>query len=467
MDDNVAGRQRAVVIGGSIAGTLAARVLSESYAEVVVVDRDVIMGVAGPRRGVPHAIQAHGLHARGYLILSELFPNLLEETRELMGLTIRDFGGMRWYFDGRPIRTADTGLLSIAGSRPVLENYLRSRVADLPNVEYKQSTELVHLLTTDDGGEVTGVRLRPSDSSDRGYDLAADLVVDAAGRGSRTPAWLAELGYQRPEVERLKIGLAYTTRTFRRKPGTFGPPQAINPVASPNHPRGAFFGQAATGDCRLSLTGILGDHPPTDPDGFFEFTRSLPVPEIYEAIRDADPTSDAVMFAFPASVWVHYERLTRFPQRLVVIGDAVAAFNPVYGQGMTVAAMEAMVLREHLRQHRIPDPVTVHRGFAEVIRDPWQISTWGDLDFPGVEGPRTPQVRMFNTHMNQVQYAMSLDPEVTTAFMRVAGLVDPPSALWRPELVARVRRLCQDRTQAPAGGPDAAASRADQLAHPS
>ncbi|GAA4705992.1 FAD-dependent oxidoreductase [Phytohabitans rumicis] len=443
----IEGRRRAVVVGGSIAGTLAARVLSDVYDHVVVVDRDEVLGVNGPRRGVPHAVHAHGLHARGYHILAGLFPHLLEEAGKLVGLTVRDFGGMRWYFDGRPIATADTGLRSIAGSRPVLENYLRSRVAALPNVEYRQCTELVRLVTTADRTRVTGVRLRASDATGEGEELAADLVVDATGRGSRTPAWLAEWGYDRPHVERLKIGMAYTTQTFRRRPGTFGPPQAINPVASPNHPRGAFYGQAVTGDCRVSLTGILGDHPPADPEGFLAYARSLPVPDIYEAIQDAEPTSAAVSFGFPASVWVHYERLTRFPQRLVVIGDAMCAFNPVYGQGMTVAAMEAMVLRDHLRRYGVLDPVAVHRGFARAIRDPWLLSTWGDLDFPGVAGPRPWRVRLFNAYLTRVQYAATKDAVVTTAFMRVAGLVDRPSALLRPSLVARVLRLARGRRE--------------------
>lgn len=438
---------RAVVVGGSIAGTLAARVLAESYREVIVLDRDEVLGVAGPRRGVPHALHAHGLHARGYRILAELFPNLLDEARGLAGLTIRDFAGMRWYFDGRPMRTTESGLLSIAGSRPVLENYLRSRVAGLPNVSYRQCTDMVGLLTTPDRVRVTGVRIREPGGTKPGgtepggtdpVDLPADLVVDATGRGSRMPLWLDELGYGRPPRERIRIGVAYTTRTFRRAPGTFGGPMAINPVASPAFPRGAFFGQTATGDCRVSLTGMLGDQPPTRPDGFLAYVRSLPVPEIFEAVRDAEPTSDAVSFAFPASVWWHYERLARFPQRLLVMGDAVCSFNPVYGQGMTAAAMQAMALRAHLRRGTPPDSRALQRAFARAIRDPWRISTRGDLDFPEVVGPRPVSVRLFNAYLARLRYAATKDPAATRALMRVTGLVDPPRALWRPGLVARV-----------------------------
>jgi 2-polyprenyl-6-methoxyphenol hydroxylase-like FAD-dependent oxidoreductase len=428
---------RAVVVGGSITGTLAARVLSERYREVVVVDRDEVLDVCVQRRGAPHNVHAHGLHARGYLILAELFPNLLEEARAL-GLPVRDFGRMRWYFHARPIRPADTGLLSIAGSRPILENLLRTRVTALPNVTYRQTTEMVGLLHTADRTRVTGVRLRERGADGADEHLDADLVVDATGRGSRTPVWLAEMGYERPVEERVRIGLTYTTRTFRRAPGTFDGPQAINPVASPAHPRGAFFGQTATGDCRLSLTGMLGDRPPTDSDGFLEYTRSLPISDIYDAVRDAEPTGDAVSFAFPASVWRHYERLRRFPARLVVLGDAVCSFNPVYGQGMTVAAMEAEALRGHLRRHPEPDARRLLRDVARVIADPWHISTSGDLDYPDVTGDRPLRVRIHNAYMNRLQYAATKDPAATRALMRVTGLIASPSSLWRPTLVVRV-----------------------------
>ncbi|AGL16711.1 NAD(P)/FAD-dependent oxidoreductase [Actinoplanes sp. N902-109] len=430
---------RAVVLGASIAGTLAARVLAESYEEVVVVDRDRVLGVTGPRRGAPHALHAHGLHAGGYRLLAEWFPGLLAEARELPGLSIRDFGTMRWYFDGRPISRTETGLLSIAGSRPVLENYLRNRVAALPGVAVREETELLGLVTDAGRRRVTGVNLR-SVPDDRAYRLDADLVVDATGRGSRLPVWLGELGYPRAPEERMPIGLAYTTRTFRRRPGTFAGPEAINPVASPAHPRGAFFGQAATGDCRLSLTGILGDRPPAGTEAFLEFARTLPVADIHRAISDAEPVGEASSFTFPASVWRHYERLDRFPAGLVVLGDAFCSFNPVYGQGMTVAARQAQVLQRHLRRHGTVHPRRLLRDMARAMTAPWIISTRGDLDFAGVPGARPARVRLYNAYQRRVQYAMSLDPVVTRAFMHVTGLVDPPRSLWRPALVARVLR---------------------------
>ncbi len=444
--------ERAVVLGGSIAGTLTARVLSEFYREVIVVDRDAVLGVTEPRRGAPHTGHAHGLHARGYLNLEELFPNLMGEL-QARGVPVGDLGEMRWFFNGKKIQPARTGLWSISAQRPVLEDYLRSRVAALPNVGYRERTELLGLLSSADHSRVTGVRLRDRAGSCGEYRLDADLVVDATGRGSRLPVWLEEMGYQRPAEDKMKIGLAYTTRLYKKRPEMFDGAQSINPVASPAYPRGAFFGQVSRDEAILSLTGILGDRPPTDPDGFLEFVRSLPVPDIYDAVKDAEPLTDPVTFQFPASVRRRYERLGRFPGHLLVVGDAFCSFNPVYGQGMTVASIQAMALRDHLRRYGAPRALEFLREVGKIINNPWEISTSGDLDFPGVAGPRPVKVKMGNAYMARLQYAATKDPAITDAFMRVAGLMDPPTALMRPRLLARTLRLSRHMPPAPAPVP--------------
>ncbi|MGI5186130.1 FAD-dependent oxidoreductase [Dactylosporangium sp. CA-152071] len=432
-------KRRAVVLGASMAGLLAARVLAEFYPQVLVVDRDRVIGVRTSRRGAPHTVHAHGLHARGQLNFEELFPGLLQELQDA-GVPTGDLGEMRWYFNGRRIRPARTGLISVTAPRPVLEHHVRSRVASLSNVKFLEEHNILGVTTTEDATQVTGVRVQHRSDNATPETLEADLVIDATGRGSRTPAWLEEIGYQRPREDRVKVGLAYTTRHYRTRPEWFNGVQSINPVASPAHPRGAFFGQVAPDMCILSLTGILGDHPPTDPQGFLEFARSLPVPDVYEAIRDVDALDDAVSFRFQASVRRHYESLTRFPQGLLVLGDAVCSFNPVYGQGMSVASIEALALREHLRRDAVPQPQAFFADVARAIDTPWEISAGGDLDFPGVEGRRTMKVSVGNAFMARLQYAATKDSRVTNGFMRVAGLIDPPEALMRPTMVARVLR---------------------------
>ena len=426
---------RALVLGGSMAGLLAARVLADAYDEVVVVDRDELFGVTEPRRGVPQGKHVHGLLARGKEILEELFPGFTAEAEEKGALT-GDLGAHRWYFAGRQARKARTGLLYVSATRPVLESFVRERVAALPNVKFLERRDIIGLVATPDRSTVTGARL----SADGGVEefLAADLVVDATGRGSRTPTWLADLGYDRPSVDRIKIDLSYTTRLYRKPAeSVVRGDRSINPLGSPVTPRGAFFSEMEDGKWVLSVTCVLGDRAPTDPDGFVEFLRTLPIPDIYEAVKDAEPYDDPSAFRYPASTRRRYEKLNRFPERFLVLGDAACSFNPVYGQGMTVAAQEALTLRSHL-ERGVPNPLKFQKDIAKVIDIPWDISAGGDLSFPQVEGKRPAKVKIGNAYMAKVQAAATRDPVVLTGFMRIVGLLDAPQALMRPKMMARV-----------------------------
>jgi 2-polyprenyl-6-methoxyphenol hydroxylase-like FAD-dependent oxidoreductase len=427
----------AVVLGGSMAGLLATRVLADSFEHVLVVDRDRLTGVTTARRGVPQGRHVHGLLARGQQILEELFPGFTENA-VAAGVPTGDLGELRWYFNGLRLRPAATGLVCVSADRPVLEGRVRNRVAVLPNVAFVEERDICGLVATPDGSRVTGVRVQRHSDGAAEEILKADLVVDATGRGSRTPVWLEELGYARPEEERIKIDLSYTTRHYRlRDEAVLNGDLSINPVSSPSHPRGAFFSRIEGGRCILSLTGVLGDSAPADSDGFLDWVRSLPVPDVHEVIRDAEPLDDLVSFHYPASVRRRYEQLERFPDRLLVLGDAACSFNPVYGQGMTVAAMEALTLRTHLQQG-VPHPLVFLKDIADVIEVPWQISAGGDLAFPEIEGPRPPALQMMNAYMALLQSAATRDGVVTKTFMRVAGLVDPPQALMSPDMIYRV-----------------------------
>lgn len=300
---------------------------------------------------------------------------------------------------------------------------------------------MLGLVTTAGHARVTGVRVQSQADGSGPETLEADLVIDATGRGSRTPAWLAEFGYARPRENRVKIDLTYTTRRFRlRSDDVFGSDVSINPVCTPSHPRGAFFTKVEDGQCALSLTGVLGDRAPTDPAGFLEWARSLPVPDIYDAIQDAEPLDDPVAFRVPVSVRRRYERLDRFPDRLIVLGDAFCSFNPVYGQGMTVAALEAITLGEALKKGAPPQPLRFFKDASKAIDVAWDISSGGDLSFPQVPGRRTLKIKMANAYMAKLQAAATQDGSITRTFMRVAGFVDPPEALMRPAMMSRVLR---------------------------
>jgi 2-polyprenyl-6-methoxyphenol hydroxylase-like FAD-dependent oxidoreductase len=441
--------ERAVVLGGGMAGLLAARVLSEKYADVVVVDRDELTGVTGFRNGVPHGRHAHCLVAKGAQIFEELLPGLTKGMSEA-GVTLGDFNGqIQWYFNGHRLAASDSGLICVSSGRPILEEHVRNHVQALPNVRFLERYDIVGLETTPDKRRVTGARIQRREQGSQPEVLPADLVVDITGRGSRMPAWLVELGYEAPQEDKIKVDLAYTTRHYRFKSNPFTKDVAINQAGTPVFPRGVFCYLLPDGETvELSLTGVLGDHAPTDPEGFLAYIRSLPLPLHYEFVRDAEPVDDPVRFKFPASVWRHYEQLTRFPDGLLVMGDAVCSFNPVYAQGMTVAGMEALTLRKHLQSPGALNPTAFFGEIAGQIASPWQFSAIADLGYPGVEGERNDQIRLVNQYIPAVLAAATQDPVVTDAFLRVAGLVEEPMSLMRPDIALRVGQAMQRRRSA-------------------
>ncbi|WP_157362257.1 FAD-dependent oxidoreductase [Haloechinothrix halophila] len=453
-------KSRAVVLGGSLAGLFAARVLSDAYDEVLIVDRDELVGQDGPRRGCPQGRHINGLLARGQQVMEELYPGITEELFA-DGVPTGDLAGsVRWYFKGNRLRQEDAGLVCVAASRPMLEKHIRERTRVLPQVSFLEKHDILGLATTADGSRVTGARVQRLTGKSAAKTIEADLVVDATGRGSRTPLWLEQLGYPRVEEELKKIGLGYVTQHYRLNTDPYDGDLSINPAASVELPRGAIFTKTDGGRVELTTYGLLGDHPPTDQEGLYRWLETLAAPEIAEAARQAEPLDEPVAFRFPTTLRRRYENLTRFPDGLLVTGDAVTCFNPIYAQGMTVAAQSALTIRDHLHTGATPDPLQYFRDLArDVIDPPWEMTNAVDLSFPGVPGKRTFQLKMQQAFLSLVQTAAARDSKVTAAYMRAAGLIDRPEALMRPSFVARVLwrallpgRSRQDNGSGGAGG---------------
>jgi len=441
----------AVVLGASMAGLLAARVLAEAYRKVTVIDRDVMPEMGADRRGVPQGRHTHVLHPRGREVLEELFPSFTTHIVHA-GAELGDaMGSVRAVLSGHRLRQTDIGLSMLFASRPFLEGQVRARVRALPGVTFMESTDIVGLTTTADRRRITGVQCQQSDISRLGRQsdtsrgahgesetIAADLVVDATGRGSRTPAWLQEWGYQRPAQDRVDIGLGYATRTYRLRPGALGPDKAMLIGTTPDNLRLGTVSTLEGGRHMVGLSGILGDHPPTDPAGFDAFAASLAFTDVADAIVGAQPLDDPVGFRFPASVRHRYERLRHFPDGLLVLGDAVCSFNPIYGQGMTVAANQALALRRLLARGTDLASSEYFRVIAKTIDSPWDIAVGADLAFPGVTSTRTAKVRLVNAYLPRLHAAAAHDVTLGAAFIRVVGLIEAPETLLRPDRVLRV-----------------------------
>jgi 2-polyprenyl-6-methoxyphenol hydroxylase-like FAD-dependent oxidoreductase len=432
--------KHAVVLGASMAGLTTARVLADAYQRVTVLERDALPATATHRKGVPQSRHAHGLLAAGRGALEELFPGLTDELVANGALSGDLQAETRWSNHGRRLCPGPSDLQGIALSRPLLEGRVRERVRALPNVRVIDRCDAAGLVATPDGRGVRGVRvMRRADGSAEEV-LEADLVVDATGRGSRSPVWLEELGYPRPAEDEVRIGVAYASRVYRRRRDHLDGDRVVVGAATVDRPRGAAM-LAMEGDrWMVTLNGYLGQRPPTDPDGFVAFAAGLPAPDVFEVISDAEPLGDVLSARYPASVRRRYERLGRFPDGYLVTGDAVCSFNPVYGQGMSVAALEALALRECLRAGTAGLARHFFTKAARIVDIPWGIAVGADLRFPGIEGDRTAKVRLVNAYLARFHVAAATDPVLGGAFLRVVNLMDRPEGLLRPTIALRVLR---------------------------
>jgi 2-polyprenyl-6-methoxyphenol hydroxylase-like FAD-dependent oxidoreductase len=444
----------AVVLGASMAGLAAARVLADAYERVTVLERDPLLAAAAHRKGVPQSRHAHALLAGGRAALEELFPGLTDELVANGALSGDSQAEARFYNHGLRLCPAPSDLRSVSVSRPLLEQCARDRVQALGNARLVDRCDVAGLAATPDGRQVRGVRvIRQADGSAEEV-LEADLVIDATGRGSRSPVWLEQLGYPRPAEEEVRIGVAYASRIYRRRPDHLSGDRAVLIQATLDRPCGAAMLAMEADRWLVTLWAYRGPRPPTDPDGFAAFAATLPAPDVFEVISDAEPLGEVLPARYPASVRRRYERLDRFPDGYLVTGDALCGFNPVYGQGMSVAALEALALRDCLRDG--PGAGLAPHFFAKVARIvdiPWGIAVTSDLRFPWIHGARTARVRLVNAYLARFHMAAEHDPVLGRAFLRVVNLIDRPEALLRPGIAARVLGGNLRRAATRPGGP--------------
>jgi len=445
----------AIVIGGSMAGLWAGRVLADHFERVTIIERDHFPETPEVRKGVPQAHHLHLLLARGHQILDQLFPGLTAEL-DGFGAGIIDLSQDAAFL----LRSGWTprfrsGILSYASSRYLLEWGVQRRLAAHPRVHFMEGAEVVGLLSDQSRSRVTGVRMRyrPGASQPGEETLAADLVVDASGRSTGAPEWLEALGYARPQETVVNSFLAYATRWYRR-PANFPAQWRLLFINGrpPDVPRGgAIF--AVEGDhWVVTLGGAARDYPPTDEAGFMAFARSLPSPLLYQAIKDAEPVSPIYGYQRTTNQLRHFERLARWPQNFVVTGDAACAFNPIYGQGMSVAAMGALALDECLREGRGPGMAQrFQKRLAKVSEGAWLLATGEDFRYPTTEGgQRTWMTRFSHWYIDQVLQALPDSTEITRAFMEVSQLLKPPAALFHPRIVGIALRHALNRSGKPA-----------------
>jgi 2-polyprenyl-6-methoxyphenol hydroxylase-like FAD-dependent oxidoreductase len=445
--------ERAVVLGASMGGLLAARVLADFFGTVTVVERDELTDDPVNRRGVPQGRHVHALLPRGAHVLDELFPGILSELvaggapvwddADLSKLYL-SFGGHEMLRSGK-LAVDPKAFAMYIPSRPFLECRVRRRLKAIGNVMIRGGQDVAELISTADRKRVTGVRVIDRDGGAQ-QELTADLVVDSMGRAAHTPAFLESLGYGRPVEDHIVMHTTYVSQLLRIPPGTLKEMLSII-GAAPGRPKGMFLFGYENDMWIFTVVGMVGHEPPRDLAGMLSFAQNYGPAHLLAAVRAGEPIGPVVQHRMPSSQWRRYDKMRRFPDGLLVCGDAICSFNPIYGQGMSVAALDAVALRDCLRRGVTDLPRRYFRAAAKSIGVAWQIAAGSDLAFPEVEGRRTPAMRMTSRLVEWVQAAAESDAVVGGQFFRVTALVDPPARLLHPSFLYRVAAVNLRRRQ--------------------
>ncbi|MEU9554309.1 NAD(P)/FAD-dependent oxidoreductase [Streptomyces fumanus] len=431
-------RPAAVVLGAGAAGLLAAAALTE-FADVTIVERDTLPAGPGPRRGVPQARHAHLVWSGGVRAFEELLPAVVDDIVARGGRLIHVMGDMVsrapngvWFR-----RFTATRHRNLVCSRDLLDSVLRARVLAGDHVTVRQAHTAVGL--TGDAGRVTGVRIR----GDRGeVALAADLVVDASGRGSRAPRWLTDLGLPGVTERVVDAGVVYATRLYRApdSTATAGFPLVnvqADPAGAPG--RGGIVLPVEGGRWIVTLAGTRGGEPTGDPAAFVDFALRLDHPVIGELLRDAEPLGGVATTRGTRNHRRYYEKMRNWPDGFAVLGDATAGYNPVYGHGLTVAAQCALAVRDVLRSSALTTPGTarrLQRAVARPVGVAWDLAVGQDAHYPGAtDAPPTVPERLLARFLDHAVATGARNPRALGALLDVMSLEKPVTRLLSPDLL--------------------------------
>ena len=431
--------KNAVVVGAGMAGLMTATVLSEHFTNVLIIEKDRLPDTPALRKGVPQGAHVHTFLGFAVEAMEQLIPDLMFQLYEAGAVKIRrnlDF----WYHDSvgpTPIR--DVGILTPSITRPLLEHMTRGRVLALKNVSMREATRLLSFLTGPDG-QVSGVTVRRSDGDREAIE--SDLVVDCSGRGGKITKWLKEQGYGAVPIQSLEIGMSYTSGLFRPSPKWRTDKWACLMLAIPPALRAAYLTPVDGGLWLATMYGRAGDKAPCNHDGFINWTRGLAHPCIYERLKGADPASKLSAFNIPSGIWRRFDRMECLPEGLLPLGDVFTCFNPMYGQGISLAAAQALSLRDALA---ICSDRNSLRGLApyyfeacgDINATGWAVMETRDLAYSSTKGERPSDLENRWRAAAAVRQLAEYDPDVHELTVRMTHLMELPSSLEYTDVVDR------------------------------
>lgn len=441
---------RAVVVGGSIAGLLSARVLSDYFREVVLVDRDQFPGAPVARKGVPQSVQPHILLTKGYRVLQELFPGIEQDFIAAGAITIDWAREFHLFIHGEWMMESNTPspYLSVTCSRSLLEWVIRKRLTCIRNVRFLERSRVIGLQYEPPQQQVSGVFIQDYSSSADTIRLTAQLVVNASGRGSQSVKWLADIGFSTPPATVINPKVGYATQRYRVSESGCIPWKVmlINHEA-PSQTRLGYLAKIEEDEWIATLGGYSQDYPPLDNAGFQAFARTLSNPEFFEFIQKAKPTSPIYAFRSTTNRLYHYERII-LPRGYITLGDALCSLCPVHGQGMTVSGISALILQDWLRKtiqvHKTNQfqfySAQLQKQLAAAVLPPWLMATGQDSRFEATLGAVKPKgiEQIITQYFDRLILKSRHDPKIHSLIIEVGHMLKSTTAFFHPSILLRV-----------------------------
>lgn len=434
--------QRAIVIGGGIAGKLAARVLSDFFTEVMVLEKNKKSDQTSLRSGVPQGSHGHALLKSGEDILEDLFPGITKELLTSGAIPSNFSKDISWYHHGSWKIKHDSNIQTIQQSRPFLEGHLQRRLEQFNNIHFIYGTKVSTILTNPDKTKTTGVTYQTNLGEVKEFN--ADLIIDASGAATQTSKWLKLLDYPQPEKTEVKVDLFYASRTYHE----------LSPIEKcwkglliyPNPPeqaRGGGIYKIEDNKWMVTMLGYGIENPPADDRSFLEYAAALDHPTIYDAINQGKPASEVSIYRFPSLRRYHYDKLKKFPNGLVVMGDAFCRIDPVFAQGMSLSALEATALKEVLEKATRNQSLNkisyfAHRKFSKILDIPWMIAITEDFRFSHTLGKRFIGLPFLQTYIKKVVTASATNKDVYETFIHVLHLKAHPVTLFSPKILKSI-----------------------------
>ncbi|MGE8175549.1 FAD-dependent oxidoreductase [Pseudomonas fluorescens] len=440
LPDSATRVRHAVVIGGSVTGCLTAAVLARRFERVTVIEKSDFYDETGPRQSVPQEHHVHLLLLRGKQIIDRIFPGILSAL-EQSGAQVADLGhDVKWYQGGRWKNRYRSGIYAHYCSRRLIDNQLRRCLASVPRVGILSGTRVTRVEFSGAGDQraVSGVII---DDGSGERSMSCDLLVDASGRGTHMPSWLKEAGFGTVENSVVKTELGYASRIYRRLPAFAEQWQVL--LVLPTAPAQRSMGVISPieGNRWMVTTGgWFGHFPGKDPDDFLQALAALPVPDIHEVIRDAEPLSEVFTFKMPGSRRSHYDRIEHWPDGLLVVGDALSSMNPLYSQGMTIGALEADCIDVRLDEvlARSLSCRQLQGLLCGVVDGAWNMATTEDFRFPETIGKRTWRTRFHHWYGAGLGKLSASNRRALETQIGVTNLVMEPNRLYTPAIASRI-----------------------------